>query len=291
MAKKWINEYVDCLNCLYCEGLNINKSFEIKQKHIPNNLYRFRPLSDNNDYEFENLENDKVWLNCPDNFNDPFDSKPLYNPDKLYNLLKNDSELKKFVTEKDADYINNLYHKTYVEYCKNYRIGCFTENNYTNILMWSHYANAHKGFCLKYDFTDKKQNIPENLLNSICPVIYSNQIFDITEYLYSSTKNVTAYLKDNNITRHFNNILLNLVVLFKSDIWSYENEWRIVMEKNLYKIENLIDVPKPSAIYIGLNTSNRNKAILKNISRKRKIDIFQIVRSPNEYKLQIEPLL
>ena len=286
--KLWLKEYENCLNELYGNDLNIKKSIDIKRKHIPKTLYRFRALTDNgdNDYEFENLENDTIWLNSPKIFNDPYDTKPLYNPYNLYNLLNNDVSTKKLIENRDSKEVKDLFAKTFEEFCQTYRIGCFTKNEPTNILMWSHYAHYHEGYCVEYkiDETFEKHEI---FWNGMCPVIYSDNIFDLSVYLYTMIKNAVSLI-ENKDNKHFNNIIFNLVALYKSNLWSYENEWRVVMDKNLYRIDNLINAPKPSAIYVGLNTSDRNKAILKNISRKRDIKLFYIKRCSDEYRLYID---
>ena len=38
---------------------------------------------------------------------------------------------------------------------QNFAVGCLT-TDYRNNLMWSHYADGHKGFCIEYDFKDLK---------------------------------------------------------------------------------------------------------------------------------------
>ncbi|WP_349393654.1 DUF2971 domain-containing protein, partial [Clostridium perfringens] len=42
-----------------------------------------------------------------------------------------------------------------------------------NILMWSHYSNCHKGFCIEYDFS---KLIKSRAL--VLPVIYSKNVPD-----------------------------------------------------------------------------------------------------------------
>lgn len=64
---------------------------------------------------------------------------------------------------------------------------CMTET-YDNILMWSHYANSHKGICIEYDV--KKLLTQKNAFNYyIYPVIYGkvrlkDYGYDINKLIY-----------------------------------------------------------------------------------------------------------
>lgn len=72
-----------------------------------------------------------------------------------------------------------------------YMVACFSETN-TSSLMWGHYAQSHKGFCLEYNFkpivgncTKKCNDILQcnNLMlnYALAPIIYSPKRFDATE--------------------------------------------------------------------------------------------------------------
>ena len=55
-----------------------------------------------------------------------------------------------------------------------------------SIIMWSHYADQHRGFCVEYDL----QSLPaENLfVRMMYPVIYSEKLFDATRYYLPSSR-------------------------------------------------------------------------------------------------------
>ena len=56
-------------------------------------------------------------------------------------------------------------------------IACFSEN-VDSILMWSHYADSHKGFALEYDFRPTLEQPIKNV--GLFPVVYSKERFDIS---------------------------------------------------------------------------------------------------------------
>ncbi|MGG0425831.1 DUF2971 domain-containing protein [Priestia megaterium] len=79
-------------------------------------------------------------------------------------------------------------------------ITCFTERN-DSILMWSHYANNHTGFCLEYDFK-KPNNITFNplIIEYLYPIRYNKELFDLSSYIVEnegsqriSRENVISY--------------------------------------------------------------------------------------------------
>tara|TARA_R110001583_G_C5569551_1_gene401944 strand:- start:75 stop:530 length:456 start_codon:yes stop_codon:yes gene_type:complete len=73
--------------------------------------------------------------------------------------------------------------------------------------MWSHYADSHRGFCVKFDTTD---------------AFFNSRRGDKDEF-YHLRK--VEYLLERP-----NKSLINMsgidLLLLKSDIWSYEKEWR-----------------------------------------------------------------
>lgn len=305
----WLNEYINCLNGQTCEELDVEKSFKIKEQNLPEKLYRFRPLYDDNKtfnkYEFDNLLNNKIWLSCPDVFNDPYDSKPLYSSENLFDLYMKDTQTRELLasgikqifpaetnpTNDDiykagVDIFKNNHEapllKMALEQCNFFRIGCFTENDFTNILMWSHYANKHEGYCLEYNIADL--DINANFSRFMFPVIYSDKIFDISTHLHTMIKSALSQ-HEGTKKMHFNNLLFYSVVLFKSKDWLYEREWRLVMEKRLQRIENLLNAPIPTAIYLGSKIKDINKEEIIKTSQRLHIPIYQMVQKGDDYNL------
>lgn len=68
-------------------------------------------------------------------------------------------------------------HQEYVDLLKGkieeFRVACFTESPYA-MLMWAHYANSHKGFCIEYEVPPYGEPYIQ-LFHSLFPVIYSNE--------------------------------------------------------------------------------------------------------------------
>lgn len=299
----WIKEYLDLIGDVTPKLDNIEKAYQIKYPNIPEILYRFRPLSneiitiDGKNYkkselELENFENNQIWLSSPFDFNDPYDSKPLFNPDIILKESLNDEKIKKIMFQNaGTEDVNSeefkekfkqilkLYQTLFLDITLSLRIGCFTQNNYTNILMWSHYANCHSGYCIEYDMTQIQY---ENFFSRFMyPVIYSKDIFDLSGHLISALK-YSIYKE-----QPFNNLIaMVLIPLFKAAEWGYEKEWRLIYDaKNLLMKSNLANAPVPKTIYLGTKIDAVHKEKLINIARRKQIGIYEMQMKGNEYSL------
>jgi|CXWL01.1.fsa_nt_gi hypothetical protein len=99
-------------------------------------------------------------------------------------------------------------------------------------LMWSHYADRHRGLCIEYD-----TNI--NKCPDIKPVDYRDaRGINISELIQWKLHNSSEAEKN----------VLETYFFAKSPSWSYEKEWRVICEKNGVK-----EAPfRISGVYFGL---------------------------------------
>jgi Protein of unknown function (DUF2971) len=121
-------------------------------------LYKFQPI---NECLIENIKNHQIYFNDPKDYNDPFDSTfylDLGHSQKEMNYEK----LKSIISSCFGNFIeNDKYSKlppqfplnrTNIRYqTKNHVVSCFS-GCYKNTLLWSHYANNHKGIVLEFKF-------------------------------------------------------------------------------------------------------------------------------------------
>ena len=134
-----------------------------------------------------------------------------------------------------------------------------------DLLMWSHYANGHRGLCLEFS-----TSICDAFFGRVLPVHYSDNraIFDPRE---PTTKQVEK------------------VVLTKSEHWLYELEWRIVEHQNG---EGLYEFPAEALtrVIFGCGTSDRDKAkVHRWISEgSLKSAIYQAKQKTRDFGLEID---
>lgn len=146
-------------------------------------------------------------------------------------------------------------------------IGCLADD-YKNRLMWSHYADSHKGFCVEYD--------------------YSDQTFvDITPFpvCYCEDRIMVPWkvILDNN-KENLNKATkqLMLALLTKDSVWSYENEWRILVPQS---DEQNLKMPPISCIYIGAMCEDKNRQKLIEIAKVLNVPIKQMTIDRGKYIL------
>lgn len=164
---------------------------------------------------------------------------------------------------------------------ENFKITCLSER-LDSPLMWAHYTDKHRGFCLEYDFTHSnlsniQKKYPDYLLNRLLffPVQYSKKRPQITRTL---SNNIT---RDDKKTSHISLSNLLQCLLIKSEEWRYEKEWRLIKMGNVSPISKF---PNPSKIFLGCNINEHNKKLLIEIAKEKNIPIFQMRLEPDEYK-------
>ncbi len=147
------------------------------------------------------INSNSVLLQPPDNFNDPYDclnainiwgNESRFGPDKQD--FESLGELLSHIPDKFQLPQYKVYHDLRNSYC--FAISCFS-SSYKNHLMWSHYADRHKGVCLEFEI--------QNRFDDIHPCYYTDAMPDLSW----QSKN------------------LNLS-LIKCNAWNYESEWRWV---------------------------------------------------------------
>jgi hypothetical protein len=134
-----------------------------QKEYIKTGVPIYRYESNNSKFFESNLkdlfESDLMYLNKSEELNDPFDILPIFEGEikkqDLEKLLSvktplNRQERRKFsATSTPDDHPNKVFEKHFYSTLNAFGIKCFSRTN-ANILMWSYYANAHKGICLGF---------------------------------------------------------------------------------------------------------------------------------------------
>lgn len=150
-----------------------------------------------------------------------------------------------------------------------FRIGCLA-TDFKNRLMWSHYADSHRGFCIEYDFSGTDEN---TLSMTPFPVVYS-EVRPLMPWKAAIDKTPESNAE---ATRQ-----LMLGLLTKDKAWEYENEWRIMMKNG---DDPTAKMPPISCVYLGANISGDDKAKIIEIATKRGILVKQMVIDRGSYVL------
>ncbi|MGL4853107.1 MAG: DUF2971 domain-containing protein [Tannerellaceae bacterium] len=239
-------------------------------------LYSFRSI---NEYSLADLINKEITVVHPSKMNDPFDS--------IANLWSTPAALEKRC--ENTNHISMLSRS--FDY---YRIRSFVANRASydtddsivkKILMWSHYASEHTGYCIKY-------NLSRNFIKRSEDEHYIQHYIKPIQYM----KDKAVDLKDRSITS-------DVAYVMKNAVWEYEDEVRLVsynpeVESPFLGIP-LDEKSSIEAIYLGYNCSSENEKLIKNILNRQlkeanaslfrmTIDdtknVYDLIPSPIDYK-------
>ncbi len=263
-------------------------------------LYRYIRLPDQNSKAEKDLENDEklkklllhnvIELGSPKGVNDPFDCKVHFAFDgcdireeqkKYYRKAAEFSDehtVKKPIEDVilwKKEVLNNL-NILQQDTDENTGILCLCENCY-NILMWSHYANGHKGICFQFN-----KKILEDKF-------YCKKVDYKDEYLLFSEFN-EAFPDDNEK-------LIKLILLRKSCHWIYEGEWRIIKRVPLEEdgqVERDVDFPGDmlTGIIFGCETNDTDKNYIGDLIKNRAhhVKTHEAKKKDNSFGLDIPSL-
>ncbi|RIJ50644.1 DUF2971 domain-containing protein [Maribellus luteus] len=184
---------------------------------------------------------------------------------------------------KKIDYIRNM----------EFKISCFSNFEdetelLNNTTMWSHYADNHQGFSIKYktDF--------DNIVNGkaikcgLFPIHYTAKVPQISPRELMRSKFSGEELK-------LNKPVLKTAyktMTTKSRSWSYEKEWRLILSNYDSDIltNNTIPFLKAEAIFLGARIESNLKKFLVQIAEKKEIPIYQTKLSNETFQLRLENL-
>lgn len=160
----------------------------------------------------------------------------------------------------------------------NIGVSCFSETH-DHALMWGHYSNRHKGFCVEYDMDVLIENNPK-IAGQLIPVIYSDTrpIFDKNMISSFDIKNGKLEAAE------YANKYFTKTLVTKSKIWRYEKEWRIISKVSDGREFSFDCV---SSIYLGAKASSELIEFMKEFCFKEKINLYQYSIDIKTYKINL----
>ena len=262
------------------EGNNVTGENVVDQ----NVLYRYGKFDE---YTEKIFTHNAIYFSSPDKFSDPSDSKPYLacdgtmkerkrylckqyqkkNPERSKEGILTYVEMEIVTKGRDRIVLEEAAEKTIELLRKRFGICCFTEKR-DNILMWTHYAKQHTGFCLEFDVNN--------------------------EFFRPSTRAIKVEYDglrpELNVLRldSYPEGKLGEVLLIKADDWEYEKEWRIV---DYEKGEGIQNFPEDalSGVILGCRISQENKKNVFRWCRKRKHlpTLYEAKEKQKEFGLDI----
>ncbi|MDI1234283.1 MAG: DUF2971 domain-containing protein [bacterium] len=256
-------------------------------------LYKYRTWE--NKFHSNILTERELFFSMPNKLNDPFDSllpfrfedkvltkenslKSIYFYKKLFNPRMSENEL---LQASLYDLDNTDWERRWKEYLPRHRelvnlnwgvLSMASENH--NLLMWSHYANGHQGFCIGFD-TRILCQVAEC---AIMDMNYTNEFLLLPPYELG--KDETDQIVQ--------------LLITKSELWRYECEYRLLKFRTPMEPYRKLIVPAEAykELIFGASISIETKKVMTDIATIKfpKMTIFQSEIDDNEFKLNFKKL-
>lgn len=231
-------------------------------------LYKYRKFDS---HALECVSENVIWVSKPQDFNDPFEYSFRIDPDMpIAEVIKR---------KKDATHEN--YMEKQLELIEkimgNFLIGGIFSVSETKInsLMWSHYADSHKGFCIGYGKKSDNQ-LSEKTCHKVSYGKYSS--FGLMELW-------KGFEQDN---QDIKKKVFKAMVLAKDPNWQYEREWRV-----LYGQSNQLIQPdfKITSITFGIRMPDYQKKLLIKLLKDRNVSFYSAQQKKDSYDLKCTPYI
>lgn len=249
----------------------------------PLSFYKYQGIKD---WSFESLKSQTIYFSSPDNFNDPYDCAVApficalsdQDLDRIHEKISSDAATPESVKLELTSINPDVLRKTLLEALnKNLQeaitkfrairgISCFSEKN-DELLMWAHYADKYKGFCLEFSGSS-------TIFDKAIKVDYSHTIPSLT------AENQFEIFANNNFER-----ILEKLFCTKSASWSYECEWRLLHANAGVKYKYPEDCL--TGIYFGSEMSPQHmEDVCATVRRHNKsVKLWKGSRSKTEFKM------
>lgn len=301
----WKKEFFNTYFNAKSTSEEINNVLEMKNKNIPPFLFKYTNTNHLDDLLINNL----IYLPEISELNDPFEGNvlhdldiqsrkylrylfrrmgkepidlnssnedPLNDSQILFQILDGDfiKRVRKQLSDMQKPFVEEYYSELNSQLKRNTKLLCLTTSNRNNP-MWSHYATEHEGICIKYN----TQKISEDLISNCFPVFYDDSNFTDDMELDSLSE-----MKQKLDVKPF---------LKKSKDWLCENEWRIILSKDVLKCceeyhqkngRDYLNL-KPEGVYLGKDIPEIYLNLIIEICESRDIEVYQMKKIHTQYEL------
>ena len=137
----------------------------------------------------------------------------------------------------------------------------------TDILMWSHYADGHRGFCLEFDTS-------KHPFDRARQVRYTDEVPTVDPLDAADLGSMAD--------------ILELMMLTKAECWSYEHEWRLV-----HGVAGTAYCFEPSAltaVYLGSATSSDDEARIIRALDGLSVSLYRMVHNYRSFSISPEKI-
>lgn len=237
--------------------------------------FKYKPITK---FLVESLVNSNIYLAKPSQLNDPFDCQISLRKSIELAAQTNPNRKLAFQAGLSAGNLLENWQNQFedIGVCAFSLTGPLDDNA---ALLWSHYADDHKGVCLLYRFTEDFLNDQKNQILGVDKIKYGSNI--LTDWLANGPSDPSS--------DEFVIELTKIYLTAKGPAWHYENEARIIRFKH-----GAWNIPTHclEQICFGLRTPVSDINLVSELARKysKCSNFFQMARADNDFGLVANPL-
>ena len=256
-------------------------------------FYKYKYIDDSDDEHLDHsrriFTNNELYFSKVSAFNDPFDcrfrlalgmsqeeqiaysKRMIKKHERGLNRQQRNAHARQDVRALSDPAFKAAANKSLRDKIDSWGVCCVSEVG-EDILMWSHYANAHRGFCLQFS---NELSVPD-LKQS------RRRIVPLT------IKYSPDYPTADPVSENRNNVVVPLIT--KAEQWKYEQEWRMINPSGPGSY------PFPShcltGVIFGLLMSEEHKQLIRTWCKDRHPDIqfYEARQSEDSYSLNIDEI-
>ncbi len=234
----------------------------------------------------------QIWCASPNDYNDPYDSlfrfekSSVVKSDEFRNYIESPDVVDRMKTwdidevlPQQNEIAGSQFGEKFYEFLiqefsaqirKKFSV-CSFSRNLSSILMWTHYAENHTGYCLEYDYDAVLED--DRFEGMVFSVRYSDELFDVSD-------RVLEFLKPTSSPNPLS--IYSEAILHKGREWEYEDEVRYIGPEYLCGTMEFIE---PSAIHFGAKMPIDNQLLLVDIAERLGIPMYRMRMSPTRIEL------
>lgn len=237
-------------------------------------FFKFKPI---NKFLIESLVNPSLYFPKPDLLNDPFDCQ-LDLRKSFCRAIEKSEGIRK--TELQTVLNSNNFIEHFSQKTKSIGVCSFSllQGSFDEPLLWSHYADDHKGVSLLYRFTENFLINPEEIIG-VDEVQYEDDV--LTNWLITTPIQPREY--------KFFIELVKVFLTVKNPAWKYEKEVRIIRPT-----DGSWGIPHGclEQICFGLRTPLSDIELVSKLAKEYSgcTNFFQVVHADTDFGLSVVEL-
>ena len=257
---------------------------------MPKLLYRYSTIAGREDRLKSLIVDSELYCVSPSKFNDPLDCQIPFvlrgtkqqKREYLRNVIKRQklgmraADVKKAANDLERS-LKTKAGKAAFDARNNERNNSYgivsLSKHPDNMLMWSYYADSHKGIAIRF-------NMDVDLLERTSEILIPIEM----QYEHEMPENNLLDIESNNVG------FITTAFGTKSKAWDHEDEWRLVSPSG----EGVVNIPTEliDGIILGMNISDEHERLVKEWIELRSapVELFRVTHKRNSFDLEVVPV-